>query len=129
VRRSAISVEHLDECYSRLARNFAVDALTTEVDALTAEVAGAFGYEGIETLALKGPVLAKWLYPGDVRAYVYSDLTVAPGNRARAVGVLERLGFAEHRPWMPTPLSLDHGGTAFNRPGGRPQHCPTLVVL
>lgn len=105
-----MSVDRLDERYSRLARNFAVDALT-------AEVAGAFGCEGIETLVLKGPVLAKWLYPGEVRPYVDCDLMVAPGNRARAVGVLGRLGFAEHCPWMPTPLSLDQGGTAFNRPG------------
>ncbi len=97
--------------YSQLARNFAVDALT-------AEVAGAFGREGIETLVLKGPVLARWLYPGEVRPYVDCDLMVAPGNRARAVSVLERLGFAEHCAWMPTPLSLDPGGTAFNRPSG-----------
>ena len=75
--------------YSQLARNFAVDALT-------AEVAGAFGREGIETLVLKGPVLSRWLYPGEVRRYVDSDLMVAPGNRARAVGVLERLGFVEY---------------------------------
>ncbi|MGA9285529.1 MAG: nucleotidyltransferase family protein [Solirubrobacteraceae bacterium] len=96
--------------YSQLARNFAVDALT-------AEVAGVFGREGIETIVLKGPVLARWLYPGEVRPYVDSDLMVARENRAPAVGVLERLGFAEHLPWMPTPLSLDPGGTAFNRPG------------
>ena len=105
-----MSVESLDR-YSQLARNFAVDAVT-------AEVAGAFGREGIETLVLKGPVLAKWLYPGEVRTYVDSDLMVAPGNRARAVGVLERLGFAEHRPWMPTPLSLDIGRTTFSRSSG-----------
>jgi hypothetical protein len=105
-----MAVKRLDERYSQLARNFAVDALT-------AEVAGAFGREGIETLVLKGPVLAKWLYPGEVRPYVDCDLMVAPGDRARAVGALERLGFAEHCPWMPTPLSLDPGGTAFNRPG------------
>jgi hypothetical protein len=110
VRRSAVGVGRLDERYSRLARNFAVDALT-------AEVAGAFGREGIETLVLKGPVLTKWLYPGEVRPYVDCDLMVAPDDRARAVSVLERLGFAEHLPWMPTPLSLDPGGTAFNRPG------------
>jgi hypothetical protein len=104
-----MSVERLDR-YSQLARNFAVDAVT-------AEVAGAFGREGIETLVLKGPVLARWLYPGEVRPYVDSDLMVAPENRARAVGMLERLGFAEHCPWMPSPLSLDPGGTAFNRLG------------
>jgi hypothetical protein len=42
---------------------------------------------------------------------------VASENRARAVSALERLGFVEHCAWMPTPLSLDPGGTAFNRPG------------
>jgi Uncharacterised nucleotidyltransferase len=112
-----MTVARLDERYSRLARNFAVDALT-------AEVAGAFGREGIVTLVLKGPVLARWLYPGEVRPYVDSDLMVAPRDRARAVGVLERLGFAEYCPWMPTPLSLDPGGTAFSRGGGMVDlHC------
>jgi hypothetical protein len=105
-----LGMKTLDERYSRLARNFAVDVLT-------AEVAGAFGHEGVVTLVLKGPVLARWLYPGEVRPYVDSDLMVAPENRARAVGVLERLGFAEHDAWMPTPLSLDPGGSAFERRG------------
>jgi Uncharacterised nucleotidyltransferase len=103
------------ERYTQLACNF---ALTVEVDAVTVEVVGAFAGEGIDTVVLKGPVLAWWLYPGEVRPYVDSDLLVAPDDRARAVGVLERLGFAEHCAWMPTPLSLDPGGTAFNRPGG-----------
>jgi hypothetical protein len=99
------------EGYRQRARNFAIDALT-------AEVASAFTGEGIETLVLKGPVLARWLYPGEARPYVDSDLMVAPGNRARAVGALKRLGFVEHRPWMPTPLSLDIGRTTFSRSGG-----------
>jgi hypothetical protein len=97
-----------DEGYEQRARNFAVDALT-------AEVASAFTGEGIGTLVLKGPVLARWLYPDEVRSYVDSDLMVAPEDRARAVGVLERLGFVEHRPWMPTPLSMDMGRTTFSR--------------
>lgn len=105
-----VSTEHLEH-YSQLARNFAVDALTTEV-------AGAFGREGIDTLVLKGPVLARWLYPGEVRPYVDSDLMVAPKNRARAIGVLERLGLVEYRPWLPSPACLDPGGTPFNRRGG-----------
>jgi hypothetical protein len=99
-----------DEGYRQRARNFAIDALT-------AEVAGAFTGEGIGTVVLKGPVLAKWLYPDEVRRYVDSDLMVAPGNWARAIGVLERLGFVEHCPWMPTPLSLDIGCTEFDRGG------------
>ena len=114
-------MERLHERYSQLAGYF---ALTAEVDAVTAEVAGAFGREGIEMLVLKGPVLAKWLYPGEVRPYVDSDLMVAPENRARAIRVLEWLGFAEYLPWMPSPLSLDPGGTAFSRRGGMVDlHC------
>lgn len=96
--------------YSQRARNFAVDALT-------AEVAGAFGREGIGTLVLKGSVLARWLYPGEVRPYGDSDLMVAPENRARAVGVLERLGFVEYMPWLLSPQCLDPGGTPFSRGG------------
>jgi hypothetical protein len=105
----AVNTERLDR-YSQLARNFAVDALT-------AEVVGAFDREEIETLVLKGPVLAKWLYPGEVRPYCDSDLMVAPGDRARAVDVLGRLGFVEYGPWMPSPACLDPGGTPFSRNG------------
>jgi hypothetical protein len=100
-----------DEGYRHRARNFVIDVLT-------AEVASAFTGEGIDTIVLKGPVLARWLYLSEVRPYGDSDLMVAPENRARAVSVLKRLGFAEHCAWMPTPLSLDPGGTAFNRPDG-----------
>jgi Uncharacterised nucleotidyltransferase len=99
------------EGHRRRARNFAIDALT-------AEVASAFTREGIDTVVLKGPVLAKWLYPGEVRPYVDSDLMVAPEHRARAVGLLKRLGFAEHCPWMPSPACVDPGGTPFSRRDG-----------
>jgi hypothetical protein len=100
------------EGYRQRASNFAIDALT-------AEVATAFTGEGIDTVVLKGPVLARWLYPGEVRPYGDTDLMVAPENRARAVGVLERLGFVEYRPWtpIPSPLSLNIGRTAFNGRG------------
>ena len=98
------------EGYRQRACNFAIDALT-------AEVASAFTGEGIGTVVLKGPVLARWLYPGEVRPYVDSDLMVAPKDRARAVGVLERLGFVEHRPWMPSALFMATWATAFCRPG------------
>jgi hypothetical protein len=45
------------EGYQQRARNFAVDALTVEV-------ASALAGEGIDTVVLKGPVLARWLYTG-----------------------------------------------------------------
>jgi hypothetical protein len=104
-----MSTEH-HEGYWQRARNFAVDAHT-------AEVAGAFGREGIETLVLKGPVLARWLYPGEVRPYFDTDLMVAREDWARAVGVLGRLGFVADRPWMPSPACVDGGGTPFSRGG------------
>jgi hypothetical protein len=98
------------EGYRQRARNFAVDALT-------AEVASAFAGVSIDTVVLKGPVLAKWLYPGEVRSYIDSDLMVAPENRALAVGVLGRLGFAEHCAWMPSPLSLGFRGHGVQSSG------------
>lgn len=85
------------------------------IDRVTVEIANAFKGEGIQTLILKGPVLAEWLYPGEVRTYCDSDLLVAPKHWGRAVSVLERLGFAEYCSWMPSPLSLDPGGIAFQR--------------
>jgi putative nucleotidyltransferase-like protein len=85
------------------------------IDRLTAEVAGAFAAEGIETLVLKGPVLAEWLYPGDVRPYGDSDLMVAPERWEQAVGVLGRLGFADHLAPLAHPRMESHASTAFLR--------------
>ena len=66
------------------------------VDRLTAEVAGAFAAEGIESLVLKGPALADWLYHGEVRPYIDSDLMVSPADWRLALAVLERLGFQKY---------------------------------
>ena len=69
------------------ARNLAIDRLT-------AEVADFFAREGIETLVLKGPVLADWLYPREVRPYGDSDLMVPREDWERAVALLLEIGFA-----------------------------------
>jgi hypothetical protein len=82
------------------------------IDQLTVEIVGAFVAEGIETLVLKGPVLAEWLYAGEIRTYVDSDLMVAPKNWARAAQLLEQRQF---RSWVLAPLSVDPGGTKFQR--------------
>jgi Uncharacterised nucleotidyltransferase len=82
------------------------------LDHLAAEIAGAFGADGIETIVLKGPVLAQWLYPGELRQYCDSDLMVAPERWAQAAEVLERMGF---RSWVLRPLFVDPGGTDFRR--------------
>jgi hypothetical protein len=65
------------------------------VDRVTAEVSGALAAAGVESLVLKGPVLAEWLYPGEVRPYGDSDLLISPGDWRAALEVLERLGFHE----------------------------------
>jgi len=85
------------------------------IDRQTAEIAGAFEAQGIQTLVLKGPVLAEWLYPGEVRPYGDSDLMVAPGDWARAVSLLERLGFRDYLGVMAHPRMESRAGTAFVR--------------
>ncbi len=82
------------------------------LDRLAAEIAGAFATVGIETIVLKGPVLARWLYPGELRQYCDSDLMVAPERWARATEVLERMGF---RSWVLRPLFVEPGGTDYRR--------------
>lgn len=89
-------------------RNFAIDRLA-------AEIAAAFAREGIESLVLKGPVLAAWLYPGELRPYGDADLMVAPGDWERAVAVLGRLGFADHLGPLEHPRMESFASTAFLR--------------
>jgi hypothetical protein len=85
------------------------------IDQVAAEVAGAFAAEGVESLVLKGPVLAEWLYPGEVRPYGDADLIVAPGDWKSAVAVLNRLGFSDHLGPMAHPRMESFASTAFLR--------------
>lgn len=85
------------------------------IDRVAAEVAGAFADADIETLVLKGPVLARWLYPGEVRPYGDADLMVAPGNWPAAVRILTRLGFSDYLGPMAHPRMESFASTAFLR--------------
>jgi hypothetical protein len=85
------------------------------VDRITAEIAGIFAGEGIESLVLKGPALAAWLYPGEVRPYGDSDIMVAPDNWRRAVSILEGLGFSNYLEPMAHPRMESFASTAFLR--------------
>lgn len=67
---------------------------TLAVDSWTAEACAALRRDGVDTLLLKGPVLAEWLYDrGEFRPYGDADLLVAGPDRDRAEGVLTRLGY------------------------------------
>ncbi len=85
------------------------------IDRVAAEVAATFADAGIESLVLKGPVLAAWLYPGEVRPYGDADLMVAPGNWPAAVEILAGLGFSDHLGPMAHPRMESFNSTAFLR--------------
>jgi hypothetical protein len=94
------------------------------IDQLTAEIAKTFAEDGIDTLVLKGPALAEWLYPGEVRPYGDSDIMVAPGDWDQAVTVLNRLGFSDYLGPMAHPRMESFSGTCFARDDkGVDLHC------
>jgi hypothetical protein len=104
-----MSPEQTDRVFRLLAvRNVAIDRLA-------AEIATAFAGAGIEALVLKGPVLAAWLYPGEIRPYGDADLIVAPGDWKAAVAILERLGFSDHLGPLAHPRMESFASTAFLR--------------
>jgi hypothetical protein len=62
-------------------------------DAVCGQVVAAFEVKGIESIVLKGPTTAEWLYPDEVRGYADADLLIRPERVSQAAAVLERLGF------------------------------------
>ncbi len=103
----------MNENENRIVRMLAVRNLA--IDRLAAEISAAFDREGIDSLVLKGPVLAAWLYPDELRPYGDADLMVAPGNWERAVATLRRLGFNDHLGPLEHPRMESFASTAFLR--------------
>ncbi len=85
-----------------------------EVDKFTVEIVAAFTAVNVDVLLLKGPTFTEWLYPDEIRTYGDSDLLVSPANWEHASRLLEQWGF---RSWVLRPLSVDPGGTDFERDG------------
>jgi hypothetical protein len=81
------------------------------VDAATAEVLRAFAVAGIQSVLLKGPALASWLYSAeDPRAYMDCDLWIRPPDMSGAEAALTRLGFVKHLDETGLPdWWLEHG--------------------
>lgn len=69
---------------------------TLAVDAVTAEIVGAFEEAGVDSLLLKGPSVAEWLYENrDERPYIDSDLLVDPDAVPAARATLRKSGFRQ----------------------------------
>jgi hypothetical protein len=64
-------------------------------DRVTAEVVTAMNVRGVASILLKGPSIARWLYPGGGRTYGDTDLLVRTTDFNRAEDVLRGLGFTE----------------------------------
>ena len=91
---------------------------------MTAEVVTAFKDAGIPTILLKGPSIARWLYPAGGRTYRDTDLLVPPSQFADAGSVLRSLGFTDLlEDFHPCERSAQAVETPFTRapgPGARP---------
>jgi hypothetical protein len=69
------------------------------IDAITVEVSHALAGRRVRTILLKGPTIARWLYPhGPSRTYTDTDLLVAPNSLDQAIQTLEGIGFIRPRP-------------------------------
>jgi hypothetical protein len=91
-------------------------AVTMAVDHVTEEVVGAFDHAGVPSMLLKGPSIARWLYPAGGRSYRDTDLLVRPEDFARAAAVLRGLGFG-----APSHALVDHAHTYARDAGGYAQ--------
>lgn len=65
------------------------------VDAVTAQVVAAFQRAGIPSILLKGPSIARWLYPHGGRTYGDTDLLIRHSDIPAADEVLRALGFVD----------------------------------
>lgn len=70
-------------------------ARTMQVDRVTGEVVSAMDSAGIATILLKGPSIARWLYPHGGRTYADTDLLVQAADHTRAGDVLRAIGFVD----------------------------------
>jgi hypothetical protein len=72
-------------------------ALSLLLDRVASEVVGAIEERGAAAFVVKGPVFARWLYPGELRTYGDVDIIVAGSDLAIAEAAMRELGFTRHR--------------------------------
>ena len=95
------------------------------VDQVTGEVVAAMRQAGIPAILLKGPSIARWLYPAGGRMYRDTDLLVPPSRFADAGSVLRSLEFTDlldgFDPFERRPQAVERSfvRSAGARPGGK----------
>ena len=95
-----------------------VAAANLRVDAATAEALRALQAARVESLLLKGPTFARWLYgPEDARGYGDCDLLVRPESLPQAQRVLEQLGYEPAVDEDAMPSWWREHGVEWLRPG------------
>jgi hypothetical protein len=99
--------------------NVAVAARTLALDLATGEVTSALQAAGIDCLLLKGPAMARRLYPDAAacRNYGDIDLLVAPRHYEAAGRVLAALGFTDRSPSIRASEAARLPARAWRRDG------------
>lgn len=85
----------LEESRAERSSRWLASAHCLQVDQWTAEVFGALHAHGLRPVLLKGPPVARWLYPDDpaARRYLDVDVLLGPSEIEEARAVLGQLGF------------------------------------
>jgi hypothetical protein len=105
----------------------AIATQTLAIDQVTAEVVGALSRADIPVVVLKGPSIARWLYPSGGRPYGDTDLLVRVDDHPAAEDVLRSLGFAASTEGFDPLESSEMHGTEFIR-GPGPWHSHAASV-
>ena len=89
------------------------------VDRLTARMSGELSARGIGHILLKGPSLARWLYPPDeIRTYGDSDLLVQAAQWDATTAVLRENGFQDAMAAMAHPRMESLSSHPWESPDG-----------
>lgn len=94
-------------------------AAAAALDETTADVVRALHRAGMTPILLRGPVIARWLYPAaGERGYGDADLLVPPASFTHAEEILQELGFHESRIEAAFPGERPGHAHTWFRPGG-----------
>jgi hypothetical protein len=108
------SSDHKDPAAAGIPPRLLATAGQMRVDVVTAEVVSALRAEGVRSILLKGPTVARWLYDErQSRPYSDTDLLVAPDAVERTDAVLLSLEFERFS--EPIPFDRPAPATAWVR--------------